>query len=146
MAEHELLSDNRRTDLKERAERILGLSGVHKDLKEKAKQAKEQIDAAYKDAGSVGYSRAQLRKVISELQMDADERQAVFDFEDETNVYRLALGIARLGEQIVHEMTDAERSEASLRIAAGQDAATAVKATVGKRKTQRRSDDEDAGA
>lgn len=80
-------------DLEQRASRIIGLKKVHKDLKRQAKDVKEQIDAAFKDAAGNGYNKPVLRQVIRELMLDADDRQAVFQFESEIGVYRHALGI-----------------------------------------------------
>jgi uncharacterized protein (UPF0335 family) len=84
--------------LEEQAERIILLERTHRDLKFQAKAAKEHIETAYKDADKKGFDKKTLRQVIRELLLDADSRQAVFDFEQEIDAYRHALGIEDTGE------------------------------------------------
>ena len=127
-------------ELAERAQRIIGLEDRESDVKLQVKNLREQIAEEYADAKSTGFSDKALRTCVKELRLDDEERQARFDFEQEVDQYRNALGIlppSQAGEfaarDIVEAMSASERSEASLRIAAGEDAKTAVTKAVLKR-------------
>jgi uncharacterized protein (UPF0335 family) len=55
------------SDLRDRALRII-------DLEATAKEAKEDVKAAYDAAASAGYTKAALRKAVKIYSMDADRR------------------------------------------------------------------------
>lgn len=127
-------------DLMARAQRIIGLQDSHATAKVEAKKIGEQITEEFDDAESSGFNKKALRQCIEELRLDADGRQARFDFEMELDTYRNALGIAPVdgagpthAERIFSAMTVDERTEASVRLQMGEDPVAAITKAVGKR-------------
>lgn len=99
----------RPSDIKERAERIAGLEREQKDLREQIKALTAQIGDEVKEAESAGYSKRALRQVARELNEDAEELQARFDFEADVSLYREACGVGSAARVIANEMTDVEK-------------------------------------
>lgn len=91
-----VVNDKTRDELARRAKEIIALEDQHAELKADAKEVKTQIGEAYTNAASAGFSPKVLRRVITEMRMEPDERQGVLDFEAEVDTYRRALGLDTL--------------------------------------------------
>lgn len=106
MSETTVQSEKGRRELQAFAKRIVTLEEQQAQLKHALTVNKADIKEIYGEAASTGFNPKALKIAVAELQMDAESRQMKFEFEDEVDLYRHALGIAPGSETAGDDLTD----------------------------------------